>query len=81
MQKYQIDLNFVNKNLFRFLLIQQWGSVINNYQIPFFNKLFLFFKIYNIIDLDEVRTFIMPIFSDFFLVEKLLLQNMFQSFI
>lgn len=79
--KSKIDFFFSYKNIFRFLSINLWGSLLNNNNLPLLDKIFFSFKVYNLVDFDDVRSFIIVIFSDFFLVQQLLLQKIFLSII
>jgi len=78
MLKSKIDFFFSYKNVFRFLLINLWGSLLNNNNLPSLEKIFFSFKVYNLIDFDEVRSFIIVIFSDFFLELSHILLKMYQ---
>jgi hypothetical protein len=75
------DLFFSYKNVFRFILINQCFFLVNTNQIPKITNLFFIFKIYNLVDIDDVRSFIMLIFLDFFLVERPLLLRAFLDFL
>lgn len=60
------DLFFSFKNVFRFFLINKFGLFFNSFQIPFLKFLFIYFKIFNIKDLDDVRGFNYSYFLRFF---------------
>lgn len=75
------DLFFSYKNVFRFILIQQWVFLFNTNQLPYIKKLFFIFKIYSLIDLDDPRSFNYSYLFRFFLVKKLFLVKFLLDFI
>ena len=62
------DLFFSYKNVFRFILLQQWVFLFNTNQLPYIKKLFFIFKIYSLIDLDDPRSFNYSYLFRFFFV-------------
>lgn len=60
------DLFFSVKNIFRFFLINKYGLFYNSFEIPFLKILFIYFKIFNLKDLDDVRGFNYAYFIGFF---------------
>lgn len=75
------DLFFSYKNVFRFILIQQWVFLFNTNQLPYIKKLFFIFKIYSLIDLDDPRSFNYSYLFRFFLVKKHILVRFLLDFI
>jgi hypothetical protein len=67
----QQDLFFSYKNVFRFFLVQRFSLFLNSFQIPLLKTLKIFFKVFNIKDLDDTRGFNYAYLFVFFLVEKL----------
>lgn len=65
-----MDFLFSYKNVYRFLLINQWSSFFNTNQLPFLKKILVFFKIYNLTDLDDVRSFNYAYLIRFFFGKK-----------
>jgi hypothetical protein len=74
------DLFFSYKNVFRFILIQQWVFLFNTNQLPFFIKLIFIFKIYRIIDIDEPRSFNYAYLFRFFFGRKTYFSQIFSRF-
>ena len=64
------DLYFSYRHVWRFVIINQWFFVVNTNQIPLLKKLVFFFKIYNLIDLDDVRSFNYAYLFRFFFGKK-----------
>jgi hypothetical protein len=72
------DLYFSYKNVFRFILLNQL-FFFNTNQIPFVDKLVFNFKIYNLIDFDDPRSFNYAYLFRFFFGKKLDLLSLFLS--
>jgi hypothetical protein len=64
------DLFFSYKNVFRFLLINQCFFLTNTNQLPIIANLFFIFKIYNLVDIDDVRSFNYAYLFRFFFGKK-----------
>jgi hypothetical protein len=62
----QQDFFFSYKNVFRFSLVHRFGLFYNSFQIPLLKSLKIFFKVFNIKDLDDVRGFNYAYFIRFF---------------
>ena len=60
------DLFFSYKSVIRYLLINKYGFFINTNQLPFLKKIVIFFNIYNLIDLEDSRSFNYAYFFRFF---------------
>jgi hypothetical protein len=74
------DFFFSYKNVFRFILIHQL-FYFNTNQISFVDKLIFNFKIYNLVDIDDPRSFNYAYLFRFFFGKNLLLQNLLFVFI
>lgn len=76
----KLDLFFSYKFVYRFLLINQWGLFVNTYQLPIFQKLIIFFRIYSLTDLDDVRSFNYVYLIRFFFGKKAFFRKYFTKF-
>lgn len=56
--------------VYRFLLIQKWNFFYNTNQIPIVKNLLIFFNVFNLIDLDDVRSFNYSYLFRFFFGKK-----------
>jgi len=63
------DLFFSYKNVFRFILINQL-FFFNTNQIPYVERLFFNFKIFNLVDLDDPRSYNYAYLFRFFFGKK-----------
>jgi len=63
------DLFFSYKNVFRFILINQL-FFFNTNQIPYVERLFFNFKIFNLVDLDDPRSYNYAYLFRFFFWQK-----------
>jgi hypothetical protein len=76
----QNDLFFSYKHVFRFILINQM-IFFNTNQLPVIEKLIFTFKINNLVDLDDPRSFNYAYLFRFFFGRKLILLKLFLGFI
>lgn len=53
----KVDLNFFYKNVVRFVLLNKLNNLTNTYSIPSIYKLFLFFPLIKMEDLDHVQSY------------------------
>jgi hypothetical protein len=53
----QLDLQFSYKNVFRFLSIHKCNFFSNSLQLPHLDYIYIYFSIFNNVDLDDVSSF------------------------
>lgn len=64
------DYYSLYKNITRNLILRKNGLIINSYKIPNISKISYSFRLYKLEDLDDVQIYIIYIFLNFFLVER-----------
>jgi len=60
------DFFFTYKYILRFLLIHKYGLFCNTFEVPVLNKLFIFFCISDVVDIDDACFFNYPFLFRFF---------------
>ena len=66
----KVDLNFFYKNVIRFILLNKLNNISNTYSIPYIYKLFLFFPLIKIEDVDHVQSYNYVYLFKFFFGKK-----------